>query len=253
MSKKISGSLFKQYCELVYSETGINLNESKMELLNARIAKRLRIHEIEPNVYLKKLMNDPVELRIFLDVISTNHTFFFRESKTFKYLDTSCEKIWCAASSSGEEPYSLAMYCLEKGFRPSIAASDISDSCLEKAKNGIYPMKSIDGIPRHMLKSYFRKGRGHWDGYVKVKDQLRTMVDYRRFNLIKDMPVNQTWDIIFCRNVMIYFDNTVKSQVVNKLGRVLRKNGYFIIGGAESLNGINHSLTYIEPSVYRKD
>ncbi len=253
MAKKISGDLFKKYCELVYKETGINLNESKKELLNARIAKRLRTYSIPPDEYLKKLITDPVELRVFLDVISTNHTFFFREAKTFKYLDTGCNKIWCAASSSGEEPYSLAMYCLEKGFRPSIAASDISDSCLEKARAGIYPEKNAGGIPLHMLRSYFRKGRGRWDGYVKVKDSIHNMINYHRFNLIKDMPENETWDIIFCRNVMIYFDNAVKTMVVNKLTRVLRKNGHFIIGGAESLNGIEHSLKYVEPSVYRND
>jgi len=103
-----------------------------------------------------------------------------------------------------------------------------------------------------MLKSYFRKGQGQWNGYVKVKDDLQRMINYHRFNLIKDMPSNETWDIIFCRNVMIYFDNTIKSQVVNKLARVLRPKGYFIIGGAESLNGIQHSLNYVEPSVYRK-
>ena len=252
MAKKITGNLFTQYCELVYSETGINLTESKKELLNARIAKRLRLHEMKPDAYLKKLGADPAELRIFLDVISTNHTFFFREAKTFKYLDTSCKKIWCAASSSGEEPYSLAMYCLDRGFRPSIAASDISDTCLEKAKTGIYQEKNAEGIPRHMLRSYFKKGQGQWNGYIKVKDDIQRMINYHRFNLIKDMPSNETWDIIFCRNVMIYFDNTIKSQVVNKLSRVLRPKGYFIIGGAESLNGIQHSLNYVEPSVYRK-
>ncbi len=252
MIKKISGKLFKRYCELVYSETGINLTESKKELLNARIAKRLRFYDIKPEKYLKKLMHDPVELRVFLDVISTNHTFFFREAKTFKYLDKSCKKVWCAASSSGEEPYSLAIYCLERGFRPSISASDISDSCLEKARSGVYSDKNAGGIPRHLLTSYFRKGQNRWAGHIKVKDEIQNMVSFHRFNLIKDMPADETWDIIFCRNVMIYFDNTIKSQVVNKLSRVLRKNGHFIIGGAESLNGIQHSLKYVEPSVYRK-
>ncbi len=247
---KLNNKLFKKYCDLVYREVGINLTDDKRELLNARIGKRLRVQNVSPDDYYKMVQKDPVELRAFLDAVSTNHTYFFRESKTFAYLDTSCSAIWCAASSSGEEPYSLVIYCLDKGYRSSILATDISDTCLEKGKKGIYPMQSAANIPRHMLTAYFQKGHGKFQDYVKVKDDVKRMINFQRFNLIKDIPQSKTYDIIFCRNVMIYFDNATKEYVVAKLARVLKKGGYFIIGGAESLSGLNHPLQYVETSVY---
>ncbi len=250
--EKLNDRLFKNYCDLVYREIGVNLTEDKRELLNARISKRLRTQNVNPEDYFKMIQKDPDEMRAFLDAISTNHTFFFRESKSFGYLDKKCSKIWCAASSSGEEPYSLAVYCLDKGFRPSITATDISDTCLEKGKKGVYPKQSASNIPMHMLKTYFQKGNGKFQDYIKVKDDVKRMVNFERFNLIKDAPPRETCDIIFCRNVMIYFDSPTKTQVVAKLSRVLRQNGYFIIGGAESLSGLSHPLKYIEPSVYMK-
>ncbi len=249
---KLSNRQFTKYCDLVYREAGINLTEEKRELLNARIAKRLRKHEVGPDIYYGMIQNDPEELKRFLDAVSTNHTFFFRESKSFTYLDKSRSEIWCAASSSGEEPYSLAIYCLDKGFRPFITATDISITCLEKGIQGIYPFQSVANIPKQLLTAYFQKGHGNFKDHVKVKDHVRKMVDFQRFNLIKDTPKSKLYDIIFCRNVMIYFDNKTKEKVVNKLINVLRKDGYFIIGGAESLGGLNHPLKYIEPSVYMK-
>ncbi len=250
--EKLANKLFKNFCDLVYKETGINLTEEKRELLNARVAKRLRKLEVNSDDYYKMIQKDPVELRAFIDAVSTNHTYFFRESKSFAYMDKSCKNIWCAASSSGEEPYSLAIYCLDKGFRPSIVATDISESCLEKGKHGIYPKQCATNIPLYMLKIHFQKGHGKWQDYVKVKNDVKRMISFKRFNLIKDIPQSVTYDIIFCRNVMIYFDSTTKEHVVTKLAGSLRKNGYFIIGGAESLSGLNHPLKYIEPSVYLK-
>ncbi len=249
---KLNNRQFKKYCDLVYLETGIKLTEEKRELLNARIAKPLRMRNVSPDDYFGMIQKDPVEMRVFIDAVSTNHTYFFRESKSFGYLDENCSKIWCAASSSGEEPYSLAIYCLERGFRPTITATDISDICLEKGKKGIYQRQSVRNIPRHILKAYFQNGHGRFQDYVKVKDNVRRMVNFQRFNLIKDSAPSRTCDIIFCRNVMIYFDNTTKTQVVAKLAGALREDGYFIIGGAESLSGLRHPLKYVEPSAYLK-
>jgi len=218
---------FKRYCDIVYNECGINLTEEKWQLLNARIGKRIRKLGVQPEKYLSMIEKDPDELNSFLDAVSTNHTYFFRESKTFKFLDTSCRNIWCTACSSGEEPYSLLTYCLELGFEPSILATDISDSCLEKARRAIYPKKSLAHIPKHMIKRYFQKGVGKWEDHVRLKKHISRMV-------------------------MIYFDIPTKETVIHKLSKVLKPEGYFIIGGAESLNGLKHSLKYIEPSVYRK-
>jgi chemotaxis protein methyltransferase CheR len=250
--EKLTTRQFKKYCDIVYNESGINLTEEKRELLNARISKRLRKLSIQPDRYLDVIQTDSQEMNNFLDAVSTNHTFFFRESKSFKYLEKGCNSIWCAAASSGEEPYSIAVYCSELGFQPSILATDISNTCLEKGRNAIYPVQCTTRIPKPLLSRYFQRGRGQWDGYIRVKADIRKTVKFERFNLLKDQPPTKEFDIIFCRNVMIYFDLPSKEFVVNKLCGRLKKDGFFIIGGAESLNGLSHALKYIEPSVYKK-
>lgn len=250
--RKLSDKQFRQYCDLVYREAGIHLTDEKRELLNARLAKRLRVMEMDAGAYFKIIVEDREELSRFLDAISTNHTFFFRESKSFRHLNAGMPKIWCAASSSGEEPFSIATHCMDQGFTPSIFATDISITCLEKARRGIYPMQSAANIPQPMLRTYFQKGVGKWTDHIRVKEAVRQRVQFERFNLLKDEPPNRIFDMIFCRNVMIYFDHPTKELVVNKLSRVLAPGGYFIIGGAESLSGLSHGLTYVEPSVYRK-
>jgi chemotaxis protein methyltransferase CheR len=212
----------------------------------------LRVLSIDAGKYLSLIKKDSNELKNFLDAISTNHTYFFRESKSFKYLDQGCSDIWCAASSSGEEPYSIATYCLDLGFKPLILATDISNSCLDAGSRGIYPSKCASNIPKQMLRRYFQKGRGKWEDHVRVKEHVRKLVRFDRFNLLKDSPPSKTFELIFCRNVMIYFDNPTKEFVLKKLCNSLKHGGYFIIGGAESLSGLNHSLKYIEPSVYKK-
>ena len=249
---KLTNTQFNKFCKLSYAESGIKLTEEKRELLKARLGKRLRALKIDAGQYLDFVKQASNELHNFLDAISTNHTYFFRESKSFKYLDHGFKHIWCAASSSGEEPYSIAAYCMERGFRPLILATDISSSCLKKGKRGIYPMPSVSNIPPRMLKRYFQKGYGKFEGHVRVKESVRRRVRFERFNLLKDCPPSGAFDVIFCRNVMIYFDIPTKELVLKNLYRALRHGGYFIIGGAESLSGINHSLTYVEPSVYRK-
>lgn len=250
---KLSDKVFRQYCDLVYRESGIHLTEEKRELLNARLAKRLRISgDVAPAAYLERIRKDGDELQAFLDAISTNHTYFFRESKSFKYLDRDRREVWCAASSSGEEPFSLAMHSLEQGFQPRILATDIADSVLEKGRRGIYSKQAVANIPMHMLKAYFQRGQGKWEEHVRLKENLRRLVRFERFNLLKDRPPSDPFDIIFCRNVMIYFDAPTKEHVVGKLCTALKPGGFFIIGGAESLSGLQHPLKYVEPSVYQK-
>jgi chemotaxis protein methyltransferase CheR len=238
---------------LVYDESGINLHDGKQQLLNARLAKRLRKTGITSvDEYLKILETDKQELIDFLDAVSTNHTFFFRESNHFDCLKEQHKNIWCAASSSGEEPYSIAIYCLEKGFRPTILATDISTNVLRLGDRGVFPLDRAQSLEPRLLKKYFKKGSGKWDGYIKVTEELKKMVTFKRFNLISDPLPSQDFDVIFCRNVMIYFDNAVKTDVARKLYNALKFNGYFIIGGAESLNNLKHDYEYIRPSIYMK-
>ncbi len=135
---------------------------------------------------------------------------------------------------------------------PSILATDISDKCLQKAQRGIYSDKCISQIPQPMLKSYFQKGLNQWRGSVRVKPLVRGMVRFSKFNLLKDAAPDIQFDVILCRNVMIYFDRPTKEKVISRLFQALNPQGYFIIGSAESLNGLTHGLKYVKPSVYRK-
>ncbi len=250
---ELTARQFAFFRELVYRECGIDLHEGKQQLLMARLSKRLRktgIAQVED--YLRVVASDGDERIRFIDAISTNHTYFFREDHHFALLNAGHRRIWCAASSSGEEPYSIAIHCLEQGFRPAILATDISTSVLKIGQSGVYPLERTQRIPLATLKKYFQKGHGKWEGCVRLKDDIRRMVTFRRFNLLTDTPPPGEFDMIFCRNVMIYFDGPVKETVVNKLSRYLKPDGYFIIGGAESLNNLKHSLYFVRPSIYRK-
>jgi len=244
---------FKKFGDLAYQKCGINLREGKQQLLKARLAKRLRgtgIHSVDE--YLKILDRDNQELINFLDAISTNHTFFFRESHHFECLENGRSNIWCAACSSGEEPYSVVIDCLEKGFSPTILATDISTNVLRLGEEGIYPVERAKNMTSTILRKYFQKGHGKWDGYIRVKDRTRKMVTFKRFNLISDPPPQRDFDIIFCRNVFMYFDRVTEEKVIEKLYSALKWNGYFIIGGAESLSNIKHPYEYVKPSIYKK-
>ena len=248
---------FKILSDIVYKECGINLHEGKEELLTARLAKRMRVVKIKDvSNYLELIRKDQNEFVNFIDAVSTNHTFFFRENHHCEYVlknvpNSTYLKIWSAASSSGEEPYSIAIQLLDKGYRFDIAASDISTTMLSLAKRGIYSNDKVRLVPQKMLRSYFQKGSNNWEGYVKVKSEVKNHVNVRKFNLLTDTSPGQ-FNIIFCRNVMIYFDNSTKTRVVNKLYRSLEDGGLLIIGAAEGLVGIEHKFNYVKPSIYRK-
>lgn len=249
----ITAAQFRKFSELVYHRSGIHLTESKQSLLQARLAKRLRALGLTSvNEYFRRLDADEQEMVAFLDAVSTNHTYFFRESQNFQCLRENHLSIWCAASSSGEEPYSLAMHCLEKGFQPSILATDISTRMLAAGERGVYEAAKGKDIPPDLLRKYFQKGVGSWSGYIRVKDRIRRLVSFRRFNLLTDTPPKECFDVIFCRNVLIYFDRTVKEEVINRLYQALKGSGYFIVGGAESLHNLRHPYRYVAPSLYLK-
>ena len=251
--RQLTDKEFKQYCDLVYGECGIHLTGEKRQLLNARLSKRLRKLGVEADEYLRIIAKNPIERSRFVDAISTNHTYFFRESRSFRHIDETRRNIWCAAASSGEEPYSLAAYCHNRNIRASIWATDISNTCLEKARRGIYPLSSKNNIPADVLKQCFQRGCNQWNGFMRVRPAVKEMVQFEHFNLLDNKLPERNFDMIFCRNVMIYFDGQTKEKVVRNLVSVLRPQGYFIIGGAESLNGLDHRLKYVEPSVYMKN
>lgn len=257
MDGRIKPAQFKKLSQIVYKESGIVLNEKKYNLLVARISKRMRVKKI-PSVsaYIDLIHHNKNEYDAFIDATTTNHTFFYRENRHVEFMIKTLNnkrslKIWSAASSSGEEPYSIAVQLLEKNFSFSIFASDVSGSMLEKCRRAIYPVERTKNIPRPVLHTYFQKGKNRWEDHIRVKPEIMKHVSFGKYNLLTDTP-KDTYDIIFCRNVMIYFDTPTRQQVVTSLTRALKKGGYFFIGMSENLHGLQHQLTSVVPSGYRK-
>ena len=267
--RMIDKRTFDKFRELVYRESGITLRENKESLVSARVAKRMRQLNITSHrEYLNLISHDKQgnELVHLLDAISTNVTHFFREERHFEVLTNLAReweakgrrnfRIWCAASSTGEEPYSLAMTLLEAMNNPGeikIIASDISTQVLKKAQRGVYQARSVENVPRLYLTRYFQKGRGRAHGFYRVMPVVRDMVIFRRINLARPpYPVRGPLDVIFCRNVMIYFDNRIRKDLLASMYNMLRTGGYLMVGHAESLSGMLSSFKSVEPSVYIK-
>ena len=254
---------FKELSRLIYNECGINIHKGKLELLKSKIAKRMRFTRISSSsLYLKHLKKDKQEILEFIDTVTTNHSFFFRENRGVEAIIEQLSlqhqqgkkhfKIWCAACSTGDEPYSVAMQMLEKGLSFSLLATDISHSVLKSAAMGIYANERVRNIPPPLLHRYFQRGTGERSGYVRVKQEIKQQISLKKFNLITDPIPSEKFDVVLCRNVMIYFDNPTTEKVVNKLYQALIPKGFFIIGQAESLINMNHRFKPVKhiPSTY---
>ncbi|MCP3899497.1 MAG: protein-glutamate O-methyltransferase CheR [Desulfobacteraceae bacterium] len=260
LNSKVSSSQYKKLSELVYKESGIVLNDKKYELLTARLAKRMRVTKTSSvSNYLKLMNSNEDEFINFIDAITTNHTFFFRENSHCEFLIKTLSKnkplkIWSAASSSGEEAYSIAVQLAANSFKFDIFASDLSTTMLRLGQRAIYPDERVRSVPLPILRAYFQKGKGEYKNHVKVKPEIKKMVSFGKYNLLSDSPfdMKNKFDIIFCRNVMIYFDNPTRKKVVNNLFQSLKDGGYFFVGMSESLQGTQHGLTSILPSGYIK-
>lgn len=264
---KLSDGDFKRFSELVYEKTGINLHEGKKQLLQSRVNKIMRQRGLTSyREYYDLIVRDKTdgELIEFINVISTNVTYFFREEKHFEFLrgqwrdqlapGRDAVEVWSAACSTGEEVYSLCIELSEVlGSRPyHILGSDISTKVLKIAEKGIYSLEKLTGVNEAMLKRYFQRGTGTAEGYVRVKKDLRDRTSFRIINLVEEIPLRTQYDLIVCRNVMIYFDSHVKNRIVNKLENCIKPGGYLFIGHSESLNGLSHDLQYVAPAIYRK-
>lgn len=265
---ELSDHQFEKLRKVIYESAGIYLNEGKKELVHARLSKVLRRRNISTfSEYMKILNADESgdELIILLDAISTNVTHFFRETNHFDFLVSNLSdhgfqdglRIWSAGCSSGEEPYSIAIMLRESILKdnspkPFILATDLSTKILDAAVNGVYPMKTIEKIDYKIVKKYFLRGTRNSVGKVRIKQEISDMVSFKRLNLIEPFEFASRFDVIFCRNVMIYFDTDTRQQIVNKFVSALNPGGHLIIGHSESLNAINHPLQYIQPTIYRK-
>lgn len=272
---ELSDKEFLLFRTIVYDKCGINLHDGKKELVRSRLAKRLRELNIPDfKQYHDYLTNDDTgeELILMLDAISTNLTSFFREPKHFEFLkeevlpdflksagpmSSKSLNIWSAGCSSGEEPYTLSI-CLQefmaghRSFDYNILATDISTKVLAKAAAGVYPKTQTRNITGQLLRKYFQQGQGKWADHVRLKPNIRKEIQFQRFNLMDPFPKRDHYHIIFCRNVMIYFDKNIQEKVVNKFYDALTDGGVLFIGHSESLMGTQHKFNYIRPTIYRK-
>jgi chemotaxis protein methyltransferase CheR len=271
MDYSITPEEFQWFRTLIYDESGISLGDQKRTLLASRLSKRLRDLGLDTFLeYYTKVTEDPTreEFTRMLDLISTNKTDFFREPKHFDFLrdeilpELAKEKrirIWSSACSTGEEPYTIAITLFEGVQNPAqwdfkILASDLSTRVLAKAASGVYNEDRFRDMPPDVLKRHFLRGRGDSAGLFKVKPHLASMIRFRRLNLMDDhFPIKTPLDLIFCRNVMIYFDRPTQETLVNKFYRYLKPGGYLFIGHSESLQWVTHPFKSLAPTIYRKE
>lgn len=257
---------FARFSELIFSIAGISMPISKKPLVCSRLAKRLKHHNLDNYGDYLRLLALPQhkdELQTMVDLLTTNETHFFREPRHFDFLKQRILpqrrmgvdfRIWSAACSSGEEPYSIAMVLDELlGNKPwEVLASDISTRILDKARTGLFPMERLPEIPKTYLSRHCLRGVGEYEGRLLIDQNLRARVRFMSHNLMEAPPKLGEFDVIFLRNVMIYFDLETKRKVVGHLLPLLRPGGYFLIGHSESLNGVSDALKSIAPAIYRK-
>lgn len=270
----ISDGEFALIRGLVHERFGINLTPDKKALVVGRLRKTLEEKGgISFGEYHALILRDGTgaELSDLINRISTNHTFFNREKEHFEFfrrkaLPEAAERarrrnsrdlrVWCAASSTGEEPYMLAMLMREHfgadfgNWELGLLATDISEKALSRARAGVYLREQAAGIPPDLLKKHFRPRA---DGSVEASAALKSDITYRRFNLINsEYPFRKPFDIVFCRNVMIYFDNPTKDAVVRNIAKSMAPEGHFFLGHSETLGRTTPEFDYLQPAVYRR-
>ena len=240
---------FQRVRKLIYEHAGISLNDSKQELVYSRLSRRLRATGVQTfEEYLKLLeRNDVREWEAFANSLTTNLTSFFREQHHFPLLAEQLKKIaqtrpivlWCSASSTGEEAYSMAMTAIEafNSYTPpvKIIATDLDTDVLDTARRGVYAQERIEKMDEALVKRFFLKGAGVQDGFVKVRPELQSMISFRKLNLLDaTWSIGDRLDAIFCRNVMIYFDKETQLAILKKMAPLLRSDGLLYAGHSEN-------------------
>ncbi|GBE02727.1 chemotaxis protein methyltransferase [bacterium BMS3Bbin06] len=275
----LSTKEFTRLGEFIQTECGIKMSASKKTMLEARLRKRLRCLDMESFSeycdYLFSPRGVKNELIHMIDVVTTNKTDFFREPAHFDYLfHTALPELiasrgsgirkklmlWSAGCSTGEEPYTLSMVLSEfaeshpgSAINYMILATDISTKVLEQAKLGIYEYDKIEPIPMEFRKKYLLRGKDRGKKLIRIIPELRTVIKFRRLNFMEgDFGMREPMDIIFCRNVIIYFDRPTQEILLNRFCRHLRPGGYIFMGHSETLHGLNVPLVQAAPMVYRK-
>ncbi|MBJ6723141.1 CheR family methyltransferase [Geomesophilobacter sediminis] len=270
----LSAKDFNRLSRFIYEQCGIKMPEVKKTMLEARLQKRLRslgIHHFSEYVeYLFSPDGLANEMVPMIDMVTTNKTDFFREPDHFDYLTQRVLpdwvrrhgsmrfNIWSAGCSTGEEPYTMAMVLSEfadanPGFDFQILATDISTRVLDKAKNGIYSESLVDPVPQHLKKKYLLRSKDRSSGLVRIVPELREKIRFRRLNFMDDdFGMRDQLDVIFCRNVIIYFDRPTQEGLLQRFHRQLKPGGFIFMGHSETLSGLDVALTSVYPTVYRK-
>ncbi|MFP5223388.1 MAG: CheR family methyltransferase [Acidobacteriota bacterium] len=265
---------FKRLAEFIYAECGIKLPPAKKTMLEARLHKRLRVLGMDSySTYCDYLFTQSGmdnELVCLIDTVTTNTTEFFREPKHFDILTQKVLpdylkrhsiseplRLWSAGCSSGEEPYTLAMVLSEfalqnQGFRFSILATDISTQVLERAMRATYPEERLQGVSMEYKKRYMLRGKNKCKGLIRFNKELRSTISFRRLNFMEEFTFDKPKHIIFCRNVIIYFDRKTQENLLSRFCNNLELGGNLFIGHSESITGMDLPLTPVAPTVYRK-
>lgn len=261
---------FTQVKTLVYGFAGIDLNDSKRNLVYNRLAKRIRFLEMNSfSEYLKFVKaQGEAEFVHLINAITTNLTFFFRENHHFEYMANTIipsllEKnraskkirIWSAGCSTGEEPYSIAVVLKEtvpSDWDARVLATDLDTNVVQTAQDGVYKIDRLKGVPESRVKRWFMKGSGNREGFVKVKSDLQQIIDFGQINLMNEWPIKETIDVIFCRNVVIYFDKTTQAKLFDRYANLLTDNGHLLVGHSESLYKVSDRFKLLGQTIYQK-
>ena len=260
----LSEKEFRRYQALFADKLGIHLPDQKITLVGTRLWKRLRACGVSSYSDYFKLINQPDqsdELCQALELITTNETYFFREPRHFEFLQQTVlpglknkdvVRVWSAACSSGEELYSIAMMLDDQRTgRWEVLGSDINQSMLDKAQRAIYLDQRTEQIPKAYRQRYCRRGVGPHQGSLRIEPQLRSRIRLQNIELHQPLPDVGLFDVVFLRNVMIYFDNDTRQQVVTRIAQQIENGGYLFVGHSESLRGICPQLLQVQPAIYR--
>ncbi|MEF8698833.1 MAG: protein-glutamate O-methyltransferase CheR [Candidatus Accumulibacter sp. UW26] len=262
----ITDQEFALFQRLIHKLAGISLSDAKRVLLVGRLGRRLTHYRFDTYSQYYRLLTSgahPQEVQQMVDLLTTNETYFFREPQHFDFLRDlllgerrggAPFRIWSGASSSGEEAYSMAMVLAEhRADAPwEVFGSDISLTVLARARAGIYPQERISGIPPAWLRKYCLKGVRSHEGKLLIDDTLKQRVSFAQVNLTQPIKGVGQFDVIFLRNVMIYFDSDTKRKVIDNMLPSLKPGGYFVVGHSESLNGISSRLKTVKPTIYQE-
>ncbi len=265
-------SEFRLISQLAHERFGLDLKGGKEALVTARLGKWLRKGGFKSfDEYYRHVLADTTgdALIGLIDSLTTNHTSFLREKAHFEFLTRAAVEefreirtleIWSAACSSGEEPYTIAMSLSDtlaraggtrRDFR--ILATDISTRVLGIAKRGVYEEERFRDLPEHWRKAYLLRGDGECKGLFKLKPEIVSRISFERLNLIQPFSHRRLFHVIFCRNVMMYFDKRTQQDIVKRLSACLEPGGYLFVGHSESLTGVEHDLKYVRPATYRRE